>query len=1467
LHVDAPSSHVDWSSGAVELLTEQRPWPTTDRPRRAGVSSFGISGTNAHVILEESPVLEEAPVHGEEPGVVPLALSARDDSALRALAAGLVPVVEAHGPASVAAALARRSVFEHRAVVLDGAAGLRALTEGRESPGVVRGVAGGDGRVVFVFPGQGSQWAGMGVELLDTAPVFAGRLRECAVALREFGDLDVEAVLRSGAVPERAEVVQPVLWAVMVALAELWRSAGVTPAGVIGHSQGEIAAAVVCGALSVEDGARVVALRSRALARLAGRGAMASVSQPVSWVEERLAGFAGLSVAAVNGPAATVVSGPIEAVERFVGLCADEGAWARRIAVDYASHSAAVEEVESEIRGLTVRPRHSEVSFFSSVTGTLLDTTGLDGDYWYANLRQPVRFTDAVAAARAAGVGIFVEVSPHPVLGMHIEGASETLRRDEGGLDRFLLSASEAFVRGAPVDWPPTGQASAELPTYPFQRRRYWLATQPSRTDVRRLGLSPAAHPFLGATLESADGGLTWTGRISSESHPWLADHAVWGGALLPGTAFVDLALQAGDQLDELTLHTPLALPERGGVRLQLVAGPADEAGRRTVAIHSRPEDAEDGAPWTRHATGLVAVSHGAGAGTGTGETLDAWPPPGARPLDVADLYERLAAQGYDYGPAFQGVRAAWRRGDDVYAEVVLPEETEVRGFAVHPALLDGTLHAIGLGELIPAAGPDEIPLPFSWTGVRVHGTGASLLRARLQPGRDGAIRLDAADDQGRPVVSVDALAMRAASRQRFGTARSGSLFRVGWHEAADISGGASRPATAVCPDGPDDPTSAARWALEQVQKRVAEDGNTPLVVVTRRAVATGHDDGEIDPRQAPVWGLVRSAQAEHPGRFVLLDVDDAENLEETASRAVASGEPQLALRGGRLRAPRLAPADGTGTSETAALGRDGTGASGAAAFGPDGTVLITGGTGTLGGEVARHLVTRYGVRHLLLTGRRGVDAPGVGELVAELEAAGAEVTVTACDVADRDALAALLAGVPADRPLRGVVHAAAVLDDGVVEALRPDRVDRVLRPKALAARHLHELTRELDLSAFVLFSSLSGVLGAPGQANYAAANAYLDALAAHRRSLGLPAISLAWGLWEQRSALTGGLRTAELGWWREVGVAFMPTRGGLALFDAALAAPPDALLVPAHLDARRATPPVPSMLRELAPRTGRRRTSGAARGSLRRRLAGVPAADWDRVLLDLVREQVATVLGHAGAEAVEPRRAFKELGFDSLLAVRLRNNLNSVTGVELPTTVVFDHPSPEALARRLREEVAEGPAAATAVPAREERSDDDPIVIVGMACRYPGGISSPEDLWRLVASEAEVIGGFPADRGWDLAALFDAGSGRSSDTRFGGFLGDAGDFDADFFGISPREALAMDPQQRLLLETSWEALERAGIDVASLRGEDAGVFVGAMHQEYGPRTDQADTGADGYLLTGGAASVLSGRVAYTFGL
>ncbi|MGW0595462.1 type I polyketide synthase, partial [Streptosporangium sp. NPDC002607] len=535
----------------------------------------------------------------------------------------------------------------------------------------------------------------------------------------------------------------------------------------------------------------------------------------------------------------------------------------------------------------------------------------------------------------------------------------------------------------------------------------------------------------------------------------------------------------------------------------------------------------------------------------------------------------------------------------------------------------------------------------------------------------------------------------------------------------------------------------------------------------------------------------------------------------------------------------------------------------------PEGTVLVTGGTGGLGGHLARHLVAERGVRRLLLTSRRGLEAPGAVELQAELIAHGVEVEIAACDVADRDQVAALLAGIDADHPLTAVVHTAGVLADGTIPSLTPERLDTVLRPKVDAAWHLHELTQGLDLAAFVVYSSASGVMGSAGQGNYAAANTFLDALAQMRRAEGLPALSLAWGAWSQDSGLTGTLSDADMRRIARMGTPPLSVEQGLALFEAAVALE-HAVLIPLRLELAvlRSHGEVPALLRGLV-RGGRR---SAASGSvvaatLLGRLAPLGAAERAEVLVDLVRTEVALVLGHVSPETVEVRREFRELGFDSLTAVELRNRLNAATGLRLPATLVFDYPTPTLLAEFLLAELL-GEDADVVVPAPVMPLSDDPIVIVGMACRYPGGVTSPEDLWRLVTEGGDGISPFPTTRGWDLGALYSPDRERrgTSYVREGGFLHEAGEFDPGFFGISPREALAMDPQQRQLLETSWEAIEQAGIDPVSLRGSRTGVFAGIFYHDYGMSAEFPPE-AMGFVGTGTAGSVATGRISYALGL
>ncbi|MFI0506990.1 SDR family NAD(P)-dependent oxidoreductase [Streptomyces albogriseolus] len=1539
LHVDAPTSRVDWSAGAVELLTEAREWPREDRPRRAGVSAFGVSGTNAHVILEEAPEEVAAPPVSSA-GVVPLVVSARSAGSLAGQAGRLAAFVEESDGAAlteVAGALvAGRAVLGERAVVVagsrdDAVAGLRVLARGEGGTNLVSGSAGGGalGKVVWVFPGQGSQWAGMGRELLDASPVFAERIAECAAALEPWIDWSLVEVLRGEAEPavlERVDVLQPASFAVMVGLAAVWASVGVEPDAVLGHSQGEIAAACVSGALSLEDAARVVALRSQAIRdQLAGRGGMASVALSEADASARLERWAGrVEVAAVNGPASVVVAGDAEALDEALEALSAEGVRVRRVAVDYASHTRHVEDIREILADTLagVEAQAPSIPFYSTVTGEWVDQAGvLDGAYWYRNLRGQVGFGPAVAELIAQGHGVFVEVSAHPVLVQPIteildDGGDGTdavvtgsLRRDDGGLRRLLASMAELFVRGVPVDWTgvlPAGATSPrlDLPTYAFDHQHYWLHEVESATDAASLGQAAADHPLLGAVvrLPQTDG-LVFTSRLSLKSHPWLADHAVGGVVILPGTGLVELAVRAGDEagcgvLEELVIEAPLVVPEHGGVRVQVAVGAPGENGSRTVEIFSQREDGPgDGDTWARHATGTLSV-----AASATGEQTDftAWPPAGAAPVEIGDFYGGLSERGYGYGPAFQGVRAVWRRGEEVFAEVALPEEhrKDAERFGIHPALLDAALQAGTIGSAADAEDSGEPVLAFAWNGLVLHAAGASALRVRIAPNGPDALSVQAADEAGGPVVTLDSLVSRAVSAEQLDTATdttvAKALFRLEWSELPPPQGAefppswvpvfapgdvealaesAGVPAVAVLEavggDGDDAVLTLTSGVLAVVQAWLAADGleESRLVVVTRGAVPAGDGGVVTDPAGAAVWGLVRAAQSEAPDRIVLLDTDPAAEdgvdsvLDSVLGPVTATAEPQVAVRGTTLSVPRLARVTDR-VADTAGV------------FGSDGTVLVSG-AGSLGGLVARHLVSRHGVRHLVLASRRGPDAEGVPELVAELAGQGAAVEVVACDVSDRAQVEALLATVSDAHPLRGVVHTAGVFDDGLIGALTPERLERVFAPKVDAVRHLDALTRDLDLDAFVVYSSVAGLSGGAGQGNYSAANAFLDGLMSHRRAAGLPGLSLAWGLWEQSLGMAGHLSAVDQARASRSGVLEISATEGMELFDAALVSE-RALLVPVKLDLRTvradasAGAAVPHLLRGLV-RTGRQQAravagSAGAGGLLSDRLAGLVPAEQETLLLDLVRAQAAVVLGHSEPGGVRADMAFKDAGFDSLTSVELRNRLREATGLKLPPTLVFDYPSPQALARYLREEFGEVAAPEATAPAVVAADANEPVAIVGMACRLPGGVASPEQLWKLVAEGVDAVSDFPGDRGWDLEGLFDPDPDQAgkSYTSQGGFLEGAGLFDAGFFGISPREALAMDPQQRLLLETSWEALEGAGLDPTSLKGTDVGVFSGVSGQGYG--TGVLAPEVEGFAGTGLASSVASGRVSYVFG-
>ncbi|WCD94517.1 SDR family NAD(P)-dependent oxidoreductase [Streptomyces sp. HUAS 31] len=1506
LHAGTPTERIDWAHSGLRVLDEAHAWTRDpERVRRAGVSAFGISGTNAHVVLEEAP--EEQPGTPEDqpgtpenkprtpadlPGTTLFPLSARTLPALRSQADRLLRTLEQQPelplPAVAATLAHHRTHFEHRAVVQAADRGelltaLHALAEGRPDPDRTAGPeqSAPTGKLAFVFPGQGSQWPGMARDLLDRDPVFADELDRCDAALRPFTEWSVTSVLRgdTGAPGlDRVDVVQPVLFAVMVSLAAVWRARGIRPDAVIGHSQGEVAAACVAGALSLNDAAAVVALRSQALTELSGTGTMAVVALPHTDVEAQLAAHDGrISVAAVNSGRSTVIAGAVDAVEALLADLDRQQVFVRRLDVDYASHSTQVETVRTtildELDGVTTYP--ASVAWYSTVTGEPV-TEELEADYWYTNLREPVRFAPTVERMVADGYRCFVELAPHPSLLTALRTVDDdliavgSLRRDEDGPACLDRAAAELHVHGRRIDWrrtvpPATG---ADLPTYAWDEQRHWIEPATSATAP---GLfDRAAHPLLGIQLQSADE-TRWTFRNewSPATADWLPDHTVFGRTVVSGTTLMELcraalAVARPDTAADVTgllLLAPLTLPATGTVEVSVevvTAGTAPE-----ITVHSRPRG-QEATDWTLHATASAADP----AAT-PDDQPPSWPET-AEPAWHDDTYERLNALGLGYGPAFQGVRQATATADGtLLARLALPSVARDAAdpYPVHPALLDAALQVAAAFDatdrrvLLPVAVARCVLPPGDATDLT-----ASVRRTDSAGTDTTDLTLDVTlwDADGFPAGRLEGVRLRAVDPADLNSASENGrhLYEVAWTAVAAEGTAGADTVVRFWPSASSEPAASAHelaaQGLAELQTLIAlPPGEAPArtLWVTRGAVAAA--DGDMIPglAQSVLWGLARSARAEHPDLgLTLLDLDldldlDFDLDEEPPVLSMAAqDEPELALRAGQLLAPRLVRARPAPPESPSRIP-------------VDGTVLITGGLGAVGRHIAR-MLAESGVTRLLLTSRRGADDPRAADAVAELAALGASAEVAACDVADAAALADVLDRVGDDAPLRGVVHCAGTLDDGVVAELRPDRLAHVLRPKVDGAAHLHRLTADRPLDLFLLVSSAAGVVGNAGQANYAAANVFLDQLAHHRRALGLPAVSVSFGAWagEGLAAEHADLeRMARLGH-----RALTPDQGRDLT---ALSLRRDAAhLVAWALDMPRLRAAAPSgaLWRSLLPAA---QPARPGRHTLADRLARLPEAERAGRVLALVREEAAQALGLRSAESVRPDQPLRDLGMDSVTAVDLRNRISARIGTKLPATLLFDHPTPIRLAEHLL-----GSVLATAgSPSRKAvqatvASSDEPVALVAMACRLPGGVDDPEGLWRLVAEGRDAVGPFPAAR-WDVESLYDPDPDAlgKSYAREGGFLDDIESFDAGFFGITPKEAAAMDPQQRLLLETAWESLERAGIVPADLAGSTTGVYVGMFGSDYlsGTRLDQLD----GYVGTGSALSVASGRLAYTLGL
>ncbi|SES16961.1 pimaricinolide synthase PimS1 [Lentzea xinjiangensis] len=1327
LHVTSPSSHVDWSSGAVSLLTSATEWPAVDRPRRAGVSSFGISGTNAHVILEApDPSPREVPSGGPAADAVPLLVSAKSAGSLHSQVERVKAFVDSGAnPVDVAHTLAKRSRFAHRAVLLDGV---------EIASGIAR-----DHTLAVVFSGQGSQRLGMGRELYERFDAFADAfdavLAHFDPGLRSviWGD-DEDLLNQTGNA-------QPALFAVEVALFRLLQEFRIKPAHLAGHSIGEIAAAHVAGVLSLADAAELVQARARLMQALPAGGAMVAVQATEAEVAPHLTGRVG--IAAVNALNSVVIAGDEEEV------LAVAARWKhKRLRVSHAFHSPLMEPMLDDFRaaisGLTFNQPQIPITASGDVTTV---------EYWVGHVRDTVRFHDNVQALKSKGVTRFVEVGPDSVLSALVDGVP-TVRRDRTEVHSLITALSQVHVDGINVDLTQvlTPGVQINVPTYAFEHERFWpKASVGGRTgDLTAYGLAPGGHPLLGAAVTVAGTDeLVLSGRLAKSTHPWL-------GETFPATGFLDFVIRAGDlvgcdRVERLTTAVPLYLPDRDAVAVQVRVGPPQD-GKRAVSVH-----AQHGDTWVEHATGTLATE---------------------------PFHAEFTGEG---------------------VEVALPEGVDdAATFGVHPLLLAQALE--GTGELLGEG------VPFEWRDVSLHAIGPERLRVRLTRHGD-SVEVAAADSEGQPVLSVRALTVHVPEVPQDQRVRE-ALFRVDW-VPAQLGEATGIDARIVEVRGGVDAEAAHRATTEVLE--VLQNADERTVFVTR-----GAQEPVTDLGAAAVWGLVRAAQAENPGRFLLIDLDETGSV---TPGMLLSEEQQLVVRDGIAYAGRLAR---LGEHETRPVDWSG-------------TVLITGGTGGLGAELARHLVAS-GARSLLLLSRRGLDAPGALELQAELIAHGAIVTIAACDAADADALAAVLNG----HDVTTVVHTAGVLDDGVIAAMTPERLRNVLRPKADAAWNLHTLVPEAQ---FFLYSSVSGVLGTAGQGNYAAGNAFLDALAQYRRSLGLHAVSLAWGAWTSEVGMTGQMDAAAFERLEKSSMPPISLELGLALFDAAVTVDA-AQVVPARVITGTTTGMVPPLLRDLV-RGGRRTAANRSEVQIS-----------PERLVELVRTEAAAVLGHGSAASIDPALEFSQLGFDSLTSVELRNRLDAATGLTLPATLVFDYPTPQALADHLVAELFGG---AAQVETFTAAVSDEPIAIVGIGCRFPGDVTNADELWDLVAAGRDAISGFPTDRGWDTDVVGE-GDGQSV-TGHGGFLRGIADFDPAFFGISPREAVAMDPNQRLVLETAWEALEHGGLDPLALRGSRTGVFLGAGGLEYGQLVINSEQAREGFSSTGTSPSVVSGRLSYVLGL
>jgi acyl transferase domain-containing protein len=1590
-----PNPHIAWDSTPVKVLTEVTDWPAAEQ-RIAGVSAFGMSGTNAHLVIEapgpigkqpgaamnngktvvtsQPAAAQPASASGSLPAELPaqlLVLSGTSDEAVHQLAENLARrLADNPGLSLVDIAYtsgACRKHFDRRAamVVRDHAHAvetLNTLARGGSSPAVFQGNRRRSPIVAWQFTGQGAQYLGMAAGLYESEPLFRDAIDHCDALLQNWRNESLTDVLfGTGDQIHHTHWTQPCLFAIQMGLAKLLHDRGLFPDMVWGHSVGQYAAACVAGIMSWDDGLRLISERGRLIGQLPSGGRMLAVFAPLSEVQPELNAIDGVSLAALNGTH-IVLSGSESDVDAVEGKIAARGIRCKRLTTSHAFHSSLMDPALEPFRRVAdqIEFNRAKLPLICNITGKVLNADAtLDGQYWAQHIRQAVRFSDSIEAAQASGCEIILEIGPQPVL-TRMAAASwrqpadrliSCLKQDADDSESFLHAIGQLYVHGATPDFDAMYRNKAVkrlvLPTYPFQRRRFWGPDKPSAFHAE----FHTAHPLLGARVSLA--GMTGETRfesfIDTDSPPWLPDHEVMGQVVMPGAAYVEMAFAAtgSGQIQDIVFEQPLQPTARTALQTIVRSG---DGQIRSIETYSATAGTST---WKRNFSATVGPTEQSKPATIDVASLRQNCPQVA---DPNDFYAKLQEIGLNYGPQFRTIHSLQYSDTEVLAQ--LRSTGDIRGFTIPPTILDGALHALAVGLL--RSDDDNLFLPIGIGAVTLYQPIDQEVwcHARWQE-TDGKIRtadLKLFNHAGDVVVQIDRLQVRqisrAALRQISGDRGARSMYELQWqsyrlpasntatkqwlivnggdagpladeltqnlidkghrvvrldsntqsplmeHSASSFMMSGESPenweqlfAALSTPEHPyapqgiawlfgSDPSSDNRQNLASLpaatetncrgllnlihclQRRKVRQIDCGLQLITRSAVAVAERE-HCDASQTQYWGLGRVIGAEQPEfRCRLIDFPAVTKPDAHTSAAVTeillteTRDNQLAVRDSQYFVPRMKPLtlDQQNTNHFSVTA--------------DGCHLITGGLGMLGRQAAKWLAD-HGASQVVLVSRRAPD-PAARELLDQIAADGCEVVVHPADLGSLSDVEKLFQRFGTDlKPLRGVIHAAGVLDDALIDQQSWKRFQKVLAPKIVGASLLHEFSKDLPLDYFILYSSAAAVLGSPGQSNYATANAFLDGLAWQRRSLGLPALSINWGPWSEGMAdderITKRLALQ--------GIVPLSVTDAHHAMERMLAANQTQATV-IDVDWRRLQLGLggesPAMLTGLAPE---RQRSQLGDSQLVSKLKQLRSGARKELLVKTIQDSMQGIL--STPEPPEIDRPLIEMGLDSLMAVEFSTELQIMIGEQfaIGPTMLFEHPSIDAIADHVLSLVAgdavEQTAETTAphlIAQNNAMTEREPIAIIGMSCRFPGA-RDVNEFWSNLLNGVDSVGEIPEDR-WDIDQFYSAEHepGKMY-TREGGFLDDIADFDAAFFNISDQEACWIDPQHRMLLENSYCALEDAGISPSPLADANVGVFMGIMGQDYAflPRLDDEQI-IKAFQGAGLSHSAGVGRISYVFG-